>query len=799
MNNKIAVIDDDKGICRLLLRMLNKEGFITREANTGKEGIELLADFNPELILLDYKLPDMTANEFLQKIDVTGFEFIIMTGFGNERIAVEMMKQGAKDYVVKDDKFLELLPNIINRVYTEINLKQRLKESEVARKESEEKLSSIFNNTTIGIYRTTIDGKITTINKAGLKILGFRDFSEVDDINLNSSFSQKIYDRRTFIDMFQNKNELTGYEFVWKDSNGKDVYIRENSKAFRNTMNEIEYFEGTLEDITERVKAEIALRESEERLKLVMDAANDGIWDWNVKTNRAYCSPRFFYMLGFDSNIIEKGFLKILRFVHPVDLRELIHKVRCHMIGNTSTFECEFRLKNNNGDYFWVLGRGKIVEKNTHGMPLRMVGITTDISERKKAQQKLEEYKEQLEELVEIRTKKLEEVNKQLLEKIEIQKYAEAEIQDRVEFLRTLIETAANPIFIKDTNKRYIECNNAFEKYFEIKRFEIIGKKDTEFLNLSTAQKYESIDESLLTNPGTVEYEAVYITEYGRKREFILNKSTFLKSDGSIGGIIAIITDISERKKLEENILKALEKERELKDLKTRFVSITSHEFRTPLTTILSSVDLLDAFRQKENYEKYYGHINKIKEASLQMTELIDDILTVNKTENLKLEFIPKEINLYELCSTIIEELRTHSEIHSIFFDYKFADKIVFLDSKLMHQIIRNLLSNAIKYSPLGGEIKLIVEGDNNLVKLEIQDSGIGIPEKDKANLFEPFYRCKNTGNIPGTGLGLSIVKKSVEIQNGIITFESEENIGTKFLLEFPLINKNGNEKNTGS
>ena len=252
-----------------------------------------------------------------------------------------------------------------------------------------------------------------------------------------------------------------------------------------------------------------------------------------------------------------------------------------------------------------------------------------------------------------------------------------------------------------------------------------------------------------------------------------------------MGGIVGVIVDISEIKKLEKEILKALEKEKELNELKSRFISMASHEFRTPLTSILASADLLELYGRKWPEDKYYNYVGIIQKSVEYMTELINDVLTVSRSESGVIVFNPSENNLHELMKTIIDNLRLSApDKINILFEYNMEEKVFDLDPKLLNQVFTNILSNAIKYSPKGGTVTVSVEREKECISITITDEGIGIPEEDQKRLFEPFHRAENVGTISGTGLGLSIAKKSVEIHHGTLSIKSQVNRGTQVLIK---------------
>jgi len=231
------------------------------------------------------------------------------------------------------------------------------------------------------------------------------------------------------------------------------------------------------------------------------------------------------------------------------------------------------------------------------------------------------------------------------------------------------------------------------------------------------------------------------------------------------------------------------EKEKQLDEMKMRFLSTSSHEFRTPLTTIFTSSELLLLMGRSISEEKYVDYIVQIQNAVTYMTGLLDDILTINKTEIGKWKFSPTKINLFDFATKMIEEAESNGSYnHKINLQYELKTKEMIADSKLLQHILSNLLSNAVKYSPKGGNIIFRIRSLKSDLEFSITDKGIGISRQDQKNLFETFYRGSNTGKIEGTGLGLSIVKRCVESHGGKITFKSGLNKGSTFVVTIPML-----------
>lgn len=380
---------------------------------------------------------------------------------------------------------------------------------------------------------------------------------------------------------------------------------------------------GISRDISERLKAEETLRESEERWHFALEGSGDGVWDWNILTDEVFFSKQWKAMLGYSVTEIGNRLDEWEKRVYPDDLEGCTADLNKHFKGETEVYVNEHRMLCKDGKYKWILDRGKVVEWTGEGKPARIIGTHTDITP---------------------------------------------------------------------------------------------------------------------------------------------------------------------RKLLEEQLLKTIEKEKELNDLKSRFVATASHEFRTPLASILMVSETLISYQKKMDETQVASRLMKVKEHVLHLTKIVNDVLQLSKMQEGKIGFNPLSENILSICQNLIEGFNSTILVKGqIEFHSQFSKLIGMVDNRLVTQAVTNLLSNAVKYSGTEPRILLDIAMDNEEWLITVKDNGIGIPEADQRHLFKPFFRAGNVSTIQGNGLGLSIVHESVQMHGGRISFESKPSEGSTFILRFPM------------
>jgi PAS domain S-box-containing protein len=543
----------------------------------------------------------------------------------------------------------------------------------------------------------------------------------------------------------------------------------------------------------ERAESKRKTERLEMRLETLLNRLNVGVFRSTLDGYLLEGNAAFLRLLAVSS----------LQEAQTLDLPELLWQADVELQGSVS--EREVQLRRADGNRLWILLNQTI--STTEAEPV-LEGLIEDISDRKRAEETLQRANEELESRVAERTQELRQANEQLLKEIREREQAQEVLRESEERYRQLVELCPEAIFIQ-CDEQFVFINSATVKlYGATNREELLGKSVLDVVHpdyqelvkeqireLREGQPVELIEQKAVRFDGTV------IDVEVAAAPFIYQEKPAAQ---------VVVRDISDRKKAEAELRKALETERELSSLKSRIITTISHEYRTPLTTILSSAELLESYGEKVTQERKLIHLRRIQNSSKHLTDLVSDVLFISQAEADKLKFNPAPLNLEQFCKELVEEIRSASQ------NQRRANKItessdgqgsseraipgelitftsqgncsnLCLDERLIRQSLTNLLSNAIKYSPQESTVRFDLECRESVAVFSIQDKGIGIPAEDLPKLFESFHRASNVGTIPGTGLGLAIVKKCVDLHGGQITVDSVLGVGTTFIVTLPL------------
>lgn len=551
-------------------------------------------------------------------------------------------------------------------------------------------------------------------------------------------------------------------EYRYLKSDGSYAYVNDKAVIIRNTEGKAIRMIGAMQDITPRKKLENELQQSEEQFKGAFEHSPAGMALVNIDGYYIEVNERLCEILGYSNQ--EMKFLTFQEITYYEDLKVDLDYKESLDTGKISNFSAEKRFIHKNKTIIWTHISVSLVKNSKN--EIYYIVQTIDITERKKI-----ELQNKL--LIEENNK-----NKAILLNEAKNKY------------RFLAENTIDLICLHDLDTTF--------QYISPSIINILGYKPQEMegespLNYAHPDDVKYLQESF-TNfiDGKVD-ESVTARFRNKDGKYIWleTKANIVEKKGVKSGFQSSSRDITTRKEEEEATEKAFAKERELNELRTNLVSTISHEFRTPMTTIRTSAELIAIYMDGQTFEKSHRvdkQLNTITGEIDRIIELMNSVLTISRNDANKTNFHPIKFDLKQLCLDVIEtsfeNQKDGSKVQLFFED---ADSIVFADKNLMEYSLFNLLNNAFKYSEGSGDIKLNLSSKSSKIILEIIDYGIGIPEEDQHKLFNTFFRASNTDGIQGTGLGLYIVKTFTEKNSGNIKLESQLGKGTKVTLQFPL------------
>jgi signal transduction histidine kinase len=468
----------------------------------------------------------------------------------------------------------------------------------------------------------------------------------------------------------------------------------------------------------------------------------------NLATNEIEFGNEFFDIIEMSADQIGNHFDGLKRIIHPTDLSLFENYCKQVISGkNISSIEVRFILPNGKIKYIYIESK---IRYNENHEAQYLFSFTQDITQRK---------------------------------------IAEIALVKSQQMLAVIAKNYPNGIiavYNKNLICEFIEGQEITK--LGLNKTDFLGKNITETFGETTGQIQNNYLKSTLQGNNEV-----YEINYGNNN--YLFYTTPIKDDhNKIERMVVVALNITKIKVAEEQIRQALDKANELSEMKSRFISMASHEFRTPLSTILSSLNLMTKYYELKDDNKFKSHTVKIKSAITNLTEILEYFLSVEKLDTGHFKIEPDTFDLVDFITQHMEDVKDVLKDKQRFVSQLPNNQLIINhDKKLIRTILQNLISNAIKYTPENGEIKITLMEANNHFEIKVFDNGIGIPPNEQKHLFERFYRAKNAANIQGTGIGLNIIKKYIELIGGSITFTSVLNQGTVFTVNLPIVYKLNN------
>jgi PAS domain S-box-containing protein len=627
----------------------------------------------------------------------------------------------------------------------------------IKRKEHEDNLShertllrTIIDNIPDPIYVKDLDGRKILANEAELNILnaktredilGKTDFEVYPaDVALRTVIEDKM--------VIDSGKPLINKEGFVITSSGETKWFIGNKIPRKDSQGNVTGIVGISYDITERKKSEEAIKESEKKYRHVVNSIKEVIFSTDAQGLWTFLNPAWTEITGF--TIEESLGQNFLNFVHPDD-RERNFKLFEPLIQRKKEYcRHEIRYSTKDGGYKWI----EVFARLTFDENDNIVGTTgtlNDLTARKQSEE-------------------------------EIRKLSRA------------VETTPSAIMLADLEGIIVYVNPGLLQMGGYNSSgDILGKNIFEFSNDHGRKILTEDIFPVLMQDKTWTGEVKIKKADNSFLPVELIFSVVFDENDKPQYYLAVFYDITHRKLAEEEIKNALAKEKELNELKSKFVSMVSHEFRTPLAAINSSSDLLHNYWDKLTVEKRNSLLEKINRSINNLVVLLNDVTEINRADSGKAKIQYEQINAIQFIDDVIEELNLGFAVKpAIHFEKENDSLSLVTDTKYMRLIAVNLISNAIKYTPANKNVFLSANKDEDKFLFIVKDEGIGIPQEDFKNMYEPFMRSKNAENIKGTGLGLSILKRAVDLLEGTIEFDSAVNIGTTFTVTIPI---NGTNK----
>jgi len=552
----------------------------------------------------------------------------------------------------------------------------------------------------------------------------------------------------------------------WEESLKTENQVSYHNKKFNPVFREDGTFEmmvGFGVDITEKKKLEDELRQSEEQFKGAFELSSIGMGLMNLDGNWKEVNDKLCDILGYSKDEFKSLSIKDITF--GKDLNDELLLMKKLISGEIHNFNIEKRYVHKNKSLVWAFLSVALV-RNNKGEAINFVSQIIDFSERKKVEKE----------------------NKLLVE--ENNKNKTIQLNEAKNLYRLLADNTVNLVCLHSLDGTLKYVSPSVKNLLGYEPEFLIGKSPKHFMN---NEDFEGFEHGLSEFLNKEKKESQEFQFKNSRDEYIWLEvsSTIIEENGIATGFQSNGRDITHQKEAKKIIEQALLKEKDLNELRTNLVSTISHEFRTPMTTIRTSAELIEMYLEGQKFEtkkRIDKQLGTITGEIDRITELMNAVLTISKDDAGKTNFHPITFDLKKLCLDVIEtsfdNQKDGRKVQTLFQGIEFN---VFADRNLMEYSLFNLFNNAFKYSEKSGDIILHITSKLSKVILEIIDFGIGIPKEDQHKLFNTFFRASNTNGIQGTGLGLYIVKTFTEKNFGKIRLESQLNKGTKVTLEFPV------------
>jgi PAS domain S-box-containing protein len=618
------------------------------------------------------------------------------------------------------------------------------KMAELELKRSERRIRRLLEANAIGVLFWNQNGQLTDANDAFLDMVGYtRAELEAGQINwIEMTPPEFLHLDEIAIREIVQGRVAKPYEKQYFHKNGHRVDVMLGGASLDGEEEEGVAF---IVDITARKQMENALRLSEERYQLIIDGSHDGVWDWDMLTNRVHTNQRYKEMLGVEQEIEVHRFFNA--FIHPDDQPRVAEHLRRHM-EEGEPYQCEFRLFNQQTQqYITVLSRGQVL-KDRSGKPYRMAGVHTDLTERKQ--------------------------------------FENALLESEMRF-RSIADLSPVMIWMTDPEGHSQYLNQAWEEFAGVSLASI---QQTGWRHLVHPDDLPLVLEAFaaaVSNKSACNYECRLKSRTGEWRWVSVSGKPRYTFDGQFLGMLGSLVDISDLKRAKD-----LAEDASLR--KSQFLANMSHELRTPLNAVIGYSEMMKLGLTGELNEKQKKYVHNIHISGKHLLAMVNDILDIAKIEAGRIQVRLEPIEVRTLVKALQEVMSPMAEEKGIGLSFELDPSLthVIADPTRLKQVFFNLMSNAIKFNKPGGQVtvrmRTRMELDAPWFVAEVEDTGIGMPQDKMQELFSRFYQIDSSTarQYEGTGLGLALTRHLIELHEGAISVESEEGQGSRFTVRFP-------------
>lgn len=810
MSEKVRILymEDNEGTARLLEKRLSRAGYSVDIAPNGEVGLEQIAAQSYDAIIIDYNMPGLSGLQVIRHLIEQGAisPTIMLTGTGNESVAVEALKLGAFDYVIKDIEgiYLDLLPTVIEQALKNQRLLEDKRRAEEALRQSEKRFRSVIEQSLDGITLIDQEGKIVEWNQAEEGItnipreeaLGQYIWDMVYQMMPPESRFEMVYKavQDMFYEILQNRKSpwlerVLEYEMIRADGERRTI------QAMRFIIDlEDHFLIGEISrDISERKRMEDALRESEERFRMLFEQAPDPYFVTDLAGNVLDCNRAVEPFLGISiDEVIGKNYTE-LPSIEPAQLEKFADLLSKVPQKGGFTQPTEFSITQWDGEE--VVVDVRMIPIQAKGQT-QILGIGHDITWRKRAEEQMKAHIDRLETLSLI--------DDDLTRRLDIH-YVQTMALDS---MMRLSSANAGSIALIDAGKVLhvysVGYPEVLNEHYSLDNRSIVARvarrREAEWVkNVRDDPDYYAViasTRSQITIPLVSQERLVGIVnlETNYPERFNMEMFEFLKM---IATRIAVAIDNAQlyatsQKQLDELQL-VYEKVSQLEQLKTDMIRLAAHDLRNLLASILTNTYLLQRTMEVQLPSKQQHYVDAIDSAVKRMQTLITEFLSVERLEvSTQEEARGQQVNLWNLVQNVFDSCRAQAEEKAQVYRFSPPETPLLVSGieAELQQVIVNLIGNAIKYTPEGGTIEVSLQRHDPAARFEVIDTGYGIPLEQQDRIFQPFFRAQmeETESIEGTGLGLYLVKTFIERNRGEIIFFSEYGKGSTFGFMLPLV-----------